>query len=130
MAEPFTSPRSRHRAGAASPDHAAVLRRLDLVATLMDNRFRIPGTRWHFGLDGLVGMIPGIGDAAGAIVSGWIILEARRLGVPTPLLLKMLANLGIDMAVGAVPVLGDLFDFAWKANRRNVDLLRQHLDDL
>lgn len=110
------------------PDQAASLRRLELVAAWMDSRFGIPGTSWRIGLDGLIGLIPGIGDAAGAIVSGWIILEARRLGAPTPLLLKMLANLGIDMAVGAVPVAGDLFDFAWKANRRNVELLRQHLN--
>lgn len=93
----------------------------------MDSALPVPGTRWRVGLDSLVGLIPGIGDAAGFAVSGYALLEARRLGAPTSLLLRMALNIAVDALVGAVPLLGDVFDAGFKANRRNLRLLERHL---
>ncbi len=104
----------------------ARIRRLERLAGLLDDRFRIPGTRWRFGLDSLIGLAPGIGDAAGAIMSIYIIAEAARLGVPKRVILRMLANMGIDTAIGAIPLAGDLFDAAYKSNRRNVNIALDH----
>ncbi|MDX1541874.1 MAG: DUF4112 domain-containing protein [Geminicoccaceae bacterium] len=103
------------------------VRRLEKFAHLLDEQFRIPGTNYRMGLDGLVGLIPGIGDTATALLSSYVILEAYRLGVPNSLIARMLANIGIDWAVGSIPVLGDVFDVAFKANRRNVSMLLRHL---
>ena len=89
----------------------------------------MPGTRWRFGLDGLAGLVPGVGDSLTALVGLYMLLEARRAGAPGGLLARMLGNVAVDWAVGSVPVLGDLFDFAFKAHRRNADLLRRHLQD-
>jgi hypothetical protein len=112
----------------AHPDAVeTVLRRLDRFAFLLDEAFRVPGTRWRVGLDGIVGIVPGIGDGVTALVALYPLIEAWRHGAPPALLAKMLANLGIDTAVGAVPILGDIFDARFKTNRRNVELLRQHL---
>jgi len=108
-------------------DEAAALRRVARLAYWLDDRFRIPGTRARLGLDGLLGLIPGIGDAATTAIAAYVIVEAARLGVPARTLARMLANLGVDFAVGLVPVAGDLADVAWKANRRNARLLRDHL---
>lgn len=105
----------------------ASLQRLERFAFLLDEAFRVPGTRWRVGLDGLVGLVPGIGDAATALIALYPIIEAWRHGAPTSLIARMLGNLGVDTAVGAVPLVGDLFDMRFKANRRNVDLLRKHL---
>jgi len=102
---------------------ARAVQRLERLARLLDSEFRVPGTRFRFGLDGLVGFIPGIGDAAGLAISSYIVVEAWRLGAPSPILLRMIANLVVDGAVGAVPIAGDLFDIAWKANKRNMNLL-------
>lgn len=82
------------------------------------------------GADSLVGLIPGLGDVMGGALSAYIIVEAARLGVPRHVLVRMVANLGVDMAVGSVPVLGDLFDVAFKANRRNMNLVERHLEKL
>jgi len=81
------------------------------------------------GLDPLLGLVPGLGDAAGAILAVWILLEAVRLGAPRATLVRMAANIAIDALVGAVPVLGDVFDFLWKANLKNVALLERHAFD-
>jgi hypothetical protein len=88
---------------------------------------RVPGTNLRFGFDPIIGLIPGFGDAAGAILAGWIVVEAIRLGVSRATLLRMAGNVAFDGLVGAVPVLGDVFDFVWKANLRNVALLERHL---
>jgi hypothetical protein len=88
----------------------------------------IPGTQVRFGLDGLIGLIPGIGDAAGAIVSCYILAEAAQMGAPKSVLLKMAFNIGLDAILGIVPILGDFSDFVWKANQRNVLLLNDFLD--
>ena len=104
---------------------AEALARLERLVRLLDDRFSLGGFR--FGLDGLLGLVPGIGDSVGALASAYVMLEARRLGAPRSVLLRMAANLLLDYLIGAVPVAGDLFDFGFKANRRNLDLLRRAL---
>lgn len=108
------------------PDARAV-QRLERLAKLLDSEFRVPGTRFRFGVDGLIGLLPGVGDAAGLAISSYIVVEAWRLGAPAPIVMRMIANLVVDSAVGAVPIAGDLFDMAWKANKRNVNLLLGHV---
>ena len=110
-------------ASPAPVDAAARLARLRWLARLMDARFVLPGTRFRFGLDAVVGLAPGVGDAALGALSLYFVWEARKLGAPPALLARMLGNVAIDVAGGAVPVLGDLFDAAFKANLRNVALL-------
>lgn len=102
--------------------------RIESLATLLDTAILIPGTNLRFGFDALVGLIPGIGDALTAALSLWLVKEARALGAPGHLVARMLGNVAIDAVVGAVPVLGDAFDLMWKSNRRNMHLLRRHLD--
>jgi Domain of unknown function (DUF4112) len=114
------------------PDDAqvrAALRRVEQLAYWLDDRYRLPGTRFRIGLDGIVGLIPGVGDAVTNVLTAYIVYEAWRLGVPTATLVRMLANLGIDTVVGVVPVLGDLLDIGFKANRRNLRLLHRHLTE-
>lgn len=102
--------------------------RLQRLAWLLDNAIPIPFTRYRIGLDPLIGLIPGLGDALGAGMSGWIVLEAARFGVSKSVLLRMLVNIAIDTAIGAIPGAGDLFDFAWKSDQMNLKLLRRHLE--
>ena len=116
-------PRTR-RAGKAFDDE-----NLDLLSHVLDDFIRIPGTSIRFGLDGIVGFIPGVGDAIGGIASCVIILAAWARGVSYVTLARMLANWGIEVLLGLVPVLGNLFDIAWKANRRNYALLTGSLAD-
>ena len=106
----------------------ATIRRLERLAHWLDDRYRLPGTGIRVGLDGIIGLIPGIGDAASGVLSAYIIYEARRLGVPNSVLAGMLGNFAVDFVVGAVPVFGDIFDIGWKANRRNVRMLLRHLE--
>ena len=110
-----------------SPQDEARLKRVRLLSRLLDEQFRIPGTTQRIGLDGLLGLIPGVGDAAGALLSAYILYEAIRLGTPTSVLLRMVANIGIDTVVGAIPVVGDIFDIVWKANKKNAALLQAYL---
>lgn len=105
----------------------ARLNRVRLLSRWLDEQFQIPGMRYRIGLDALLGLIPGIGDAAGLFLSTYILLEARRMGVPRTTLLRMVANIGLDTLVGCVPVVGDIFDMAWKANKKNVALLEAYL---
>lgn len=100
-------------------------RNLDLLSHLLDDFLRIPGTQIRFGLDGIIGLIPGIGDIIGAMASWIIILAAWLRGVPKVTLARMLANVAIETVIGTVPILGDAFDIAWKANRRNFALLER-----
>lgn len=95
----------------------------------MDHAVRIPGTSVRLGLDAVFGLFPGIGDALGAVVSAWFLVEGIRLGAPTALLARMGMNIGIDALLGAVPLLGDLFDIGWRANARNLALLEGHMAD-
>jgi hypothetical protein len=103
------------------------LERAERLAFLLDNAIRIPGTSFRIGLDPLLGLLPGLGDALGALASAWIVVEAARFGAPRPVLVRMLYNIGIDSLIGAVPGAGDLFDFVWKSDAKNVALLRRHL---
>jgi hypothetical protein len=107
-------------------DRLVRLRRMRGLARLMDTALRIPGTRFSFGADSVIGLVPGIGDFAGAAISLYIVNEARRLGVPNDKLVKMLVNIGFDAAAGSVPLIGDLFDVYFKSNRRNLDLVLAH----
>ena len=93
----------------------------------MDESIRLPGG-YRIGWDGIIGLIPGLGDIAGLAVSAYIIAEAARLGAPKSVLLRMSANTAIDTVLGAIPLLGDLFDLAFKANRQNLRLLQSHLE--
>lgn len=99
---------------------------LDGLADLMDSRFRLPGTGIRFGLDALVGLIPGIGDGLVTLPAFYILARAHRLGAPKTLLFRMAVNVGIDFLIGAIPLIGDLMDVGFRANRRNVALLREH----
>ncbi|ABA57933.1 hypothetical protein Noc_1444 [Nitrosococcus oceani ATCC 19707] len=101
--------------------------RLAKLAYWLDDRFRIPGTNWRIGADGLVGLIPGVGDGITTAVSAYLVLEARRLGISKAVLMRMIWNVAIDGLVGTVPLVGDLFDIRWKANRKNMQLLNEHL---
>ncbi len=103
---------------------------LDMLSHLLDDFLRIPGTNIRFGLDGIIGLIPGIGDILGAMASWIIILAAWLRGVPKLTLARMLANVAIETLIGTVPVLGDAFDIAWKANRRNFALLQRATGDM
>jgi hypothetical protein len=96
-------------------------------AYLLDDMIPVPGTGMRFGLDALIGLVPGVGDMTGAALSAYTLLVAARVGAPPSVIMRVAANILIDMIVGAVPLLGDLFDAGFKANRRNVALLDRYL---
>lgn len=106
---------------------AQAMRRVESLGRLLDDAWQIPGTRWRVGLDGLLGLVPVAGDAVTLALSAWLMVQARRAGASRLLLARMAANVALDTTVGAIPLLGDWFDFAFKANRRNVRLLQKHL---
>lgn len=106
----------------------ATRQRLRHYARLLDSGIGVPGTRWQIGIEALIGLIPGVGDLAGALLGGWLVVEALRLRAPARLLVKMTGNVVFDALLGIVPVLGDLADFMFKSNRRNLQLLDAHLD--
>jgi hypothetical protein len=97
------------------------------LARLLDDLVRIPGTKIGIGLDPIIGLIPGVGDLIGGVMSSYILLVAAQEGAPTSVLVRMLGNIALDSLVGVVPVIGDLFDVGIKSNRRNVDLLERYL---
>jgi hypothetical protein len=127
MPRVFDDRRAFDRAGGMSRKER--LARLDALANFMDSAVVIPGTNIRFGADALIGLVPGIGDLVTAGVASLIILEARRMGAPAHVVARMIGNVAIDGLVGAVPVVGDLFDVAFRANLRNMRLLRRHFDD-
>ena len=104
----------------------AALDRLDLLATAFDTAFILPGTKIRFGVESLLRLVPGVGDVAASLLSFYLLYEASRLGVPRLLMARMAANVVLEGAVGAVPFAGDAFDIFFRANRRNVALLRRH----
>ncbi|UWQ19304.1 DUF4112 domain-containing protein [Jannaschia sp. M317] len=104
------------------------LDRLQRLADGMDSRFRIPGTRIRFGWDAILGLVPGIGDIAALAPAAYIFLEGHRLGVPARTKGRMAFNVGLDWIVGSIPLVGDLLDVGIKANRRNVAILRAHVN--
>jgi hypothetical protein len=105
----------------------ARLHRVQRLSHLLDDWLRIPGTRYRIGLDGLIGLVPGLGDVIGTLLSAYILFEAIQLGTPKTLLLRMVGNIALETLVGAIPILGDIFDIVWKANRKNADLLDAYL---
>ena len=108
------------------PEKHQKIEQLRSIAELLDGQFRVPGTDIEFGLDAIIGLVPGIGDLVSGAISMWLIREARRLGAPRWLIARMIWNVAVDVTVGAVPVLGDMLDVAWKANRMNMELLSRH----
>ena len=124
MTKPVASRTSAPVVGTYQPPQ---LERLRTLSRLLDNAFVIPGTRYRFGFDALVGLVPGLGDAVSAVFSGYIILQASRLGAPRSVVTRMIANVALDTVVGWVPILGDIFDVAWKSNLKNMALLEGHL---
>ena len=108
-------------------DAAARLARIKRLAWLVDAAFVLPGTRFRFGLNSLIGLLPGGGDALLGVISLYIVHQAHALGVPRHKLMRMLGNVAVEVVGGSVPVLGDLFDVALKANLRNIRVIEDHL---
>ena len=104
------------------------LARLDAVAKLLDIAFILPGTKIRYGVDGIVGLIPVVGDIIATALSLWLVREARALGAPWHVTARMLGNVAIQGVIGTVPVAGDAFDVLFRANMRNVRLLRRWMD--
>lgn len=105
------------------------MRWVDGFSRLLDTKFGIPGTHVRFGADFLLGLVPGVGDAISLGLSGLLIATMAKHGASTRLVLRMLSNVGLDAVVGTVPILGNLFDLFFKANTRNLDLMRQYYDE-
>ena len=114
------------RRGYDAGSRRAALDRLDKLATLFDTAFVLPGTRVRFGIESVMRLVPGVGDAAASALSCYLLYEAHSLGVPSTLFARMVGNVVLEGVVGAVPLLGDAFDVMFRANRRNVALLREH----
>lgn len=110
-----------------NPDVSKVLSRLTKLSSWLDDRYLIPGTDWRVGYDSILGLLPGIGDTLTSSLGLYIVYEAKRLNVPNWVLARMLWYLAVDAVVGSVPVLGDFFDMKYKANRKNVRVLLNHL---
>ena len=108
----------------------AALKRMRTVSTLLDDAIRVPGTEFRVGIDPIVGILPVAGDSVMSVISMYIVLEAANLGVPMSTVARMLANIAVDAVIGSIPVLGTLFDAGWKANKRNVKLVEQHVDGM
>jgi Domain of unknown function (DUF4112) len=122
MASSFTFERSFED----TETRSASLARLDALARLFDTAFLVPGTNVRFGVEAIMRLVPGIGDAAASALSCYLLYEAHRLGVPSRVFARMLLNVAIEGVVGAVPVVGDAFDVGFRANRRNVRILRDY----
>ena len=114
---------------ARGDEAARVLQRIRAISWWMDRSVRIPGVGYRVGLDGLIGLIPGVGDLATTAVSVYVIHLARRHGISNRELLQMLGNVALDLGIGAVPLVGDLFDFMWKSNTKNLQILERHLQE-
>lgn len=102
--------------------------RLRRISRLLDNAIAIPGTKIRFGLDPILGLLPGGGDTITGGIAAYIVVEAARMGIPREVLAKMVGNILIDSFAGTIPVVGDLFDVGWKANVKNIELLEKHLE--
>lgn len=109
-------------------DVGATMQRLDAIAHVLDSAVRIPGTNVVMGLDAALGLLPIVGDAISSAIGAYVIWEARRLGASKLIIARMAANTTIDTVIGSIPVVGDVFDVAYKSNRKNVALLRAHLE--
>ena len=109
-----------------SPQHP--LAKARTFTRLMDGALPVPGTSFSIGLDPILGLVPGLGDATGAVLSGYLVILAARLGAPAPVIARMVGNVALDAAIGAIPFLGDVYDFFWKSNRRNMNLLERFVE--
>jgi len=105
------------------------LKWVDQLADLMDSRFSLPGTKFRFGLDPILGLIPGVGDAVSLAISGLLISYMYRHGASRKALIKMIGNVVLDAIIGSVPILGNIFDFAYKANDRNIRIMKEHYQE-
>lgn len=112
----------------AAPSRADAVRRMEMMAKLLDNAFVIPGTKQRVGIDAIIGLIPGLGDIATTLLSSYVIWEARNLGVSRIAIGRMLSNLAIHATVGAIPIIGDVFDAFFRVNQRNLRIVRAQLD--
>jgi hypothetical protein len=113
----------------ASKSDTAALKRIRMVGKLLEGIIAVPGTDKKIGLDPIIGLLTGGGDSVGFVMSAYILVESLRFKLPKETLLRMLTNVAIDAVVGAVPFLGDVFDFFWKSNSKNIRLLEAHLAD-
>jgi len=113
---------------AAGPTRADSVRRMETVAHVLDTAFLIPGTKQRIGIDAIIGLVPGFGDAATTLLSTYVIWEARQLGLPRFAIARMLVNLAIHASVGTIPIAGDVFDAFFRVNRRNMRIVRAHLE--
>ncbi|MGF9763941.1 DUF4112 domain-containing protein [Microvirga sp. 0TCS3.31] len=111
----------------AGPGREDAIARITLVANLMDSAFLIPGLNRRVGLDAVLGIVPGIGDALSAAIASYIIWEARQLGLPRWKIARMIGNVAVDTAIGAIPFAGDVFDVVFKSNQRNLRIIHEHL---
>ena len=109
-------------------DAQSVRRRVEALEAMLERMFIVPGINRPIGLDSIIGLIPVVGDLTTAAMGAYIVWEARNLGVPKWKLARMAANVGFDTALGAIPFVGDAFDFFWRSNTRNLRILRKHLD--
>ncbi len=109
-------------------DAASIRRRIEAMEMVLERSFVIPGINRPVGLDAIIGLVPVVGDIIGMGMGAWIVWEARNLGMPKWKLLRMAGNVAFDSAVGAVPVAGDLFDFMFRSNTRNLRIVKKHLD--
>ncbi|HUE46055.1 MAG TPA: DUF4112 domain-containing protein [Aestuariivirgaceae bacterium] len=112
----------------AARGRAAIITEFERVSRLLDSQWRIPGTGIRFGIDPLVGLVPGLGDVATGLVSAYIVLMARRLGLPNHVVARMAGNIVVDVVFGSIPLLGSVFDVFYKANRRNFRLLQRYVE--
>ena len=108
------------------PEHP--LAKARTFTRLMDGALPVPGTSFRIGLDPILGLVPGLGDATGAALSGYLVITAARLGAPASVIARMVGNVALDAAVGAIPFFGDVYDFFWKSNRRNMNLLESYVE--
>lgn len=106
----------------------AVRQRVEALEKLLERSFHIPGTKIPFGLDSVVGLVPVLGDVVTAALGAYMVWEARNLGMSKWQLMRMAANVGIDTAIGAIPLAGDAFDFLWRSNSKNLRIIKRHLD--
>ena len=111
----------------AGPTQADSMARIEALAKFLDSAVPIPGTNQRIGFDALIGLVPGIGDAISTALSAYIIWEARQLGLPRWKIARMIGNVALDTTLGAVPLAGDAFDVLFRANKRNMRIIREHI---
>jgi hypothetical protein len=116
------------KTSASTTRQIARINRLRRISRLLDNAIGIPGTKFRFGLDPILGLLPGGGDTVAGGLSAYIVVEAARMGLPREVLWQMVVNIILDSLAGTIPIVGDLFDLGWKANVKNIALLEKHLE--